>query len=478
MFNFSSIEQYQEQLRHGRTTCSDAVQFYLDQIRKSSRLNAYTQVYAEEAMERASLLDRKLALGEPMGKLFGVVIALKDVIAYKGHPLTAASRILEGYRSLYSATAVENILREDGIIIGSTNCDEFAMGSTNENSVYGKVLNAADETRVPGGSSGGSAVAVQAHTCMVALGSDTGGSVRQPADFCGVVGLKPSYGRVSRYGLIAYASSFDQIGIFGHNIPDVALVLEVIAGKDPMDSTSSSQPVAAYSKAIEKDPEKKYRIAWFPEALEQESVDPEISQSIRNLLDQLKTDGHQVEPVHFEYLDYIVPAYYVLTTAEASSNLSRYDGVRYGYRSPKPAEDLTAFYKHTRSEGFGWEVKRRIMLGTFVLSAGYFDAYFTRAQQVRQALKQKTDLIFKDFDFILLPNSPTIAFPVGEKMEDPIAMYLADIFTVYSNLTGTSSISLPLFRHSSGLPFGLQAIAKAFDEVSLLSFSKSLMSAK
>lgn len=478
MFEFSSIEQYQEQLRNGRNSCSNAVQFYLNQIQQTSHLNAYTQVYAEEARQRAAHLDQKLANGETLGRLFGVVIALKDVIAYKNHPLTAASRILEGYRSLYSATAVERILQEDGIIIGATNCDEFAMGSTNENSVYGKVLNAADQTRVPGGSSGGSAVAVQAHTCMIALGSDTGGSVRQPADFCGVVGLKPSYGRVSRYGLIAYASSFDQIGIFGQNIPDVALVLEVIAGKDPMDSTSSSQPVPSYPKEITRAPEKKYRIAWFPEALEQKSVDPEISQAISQLLDQLKSAGHQVEPVRFEYLDYIVPAYYVLTTAEASSNLQRYDGVRYGYRSTKPADDLTAFYKHTRSEAFGWEVKRRIMLGTFVLSAGYFDAYFTKAQQVRQALKQKTDLIFKDFDFIFLPNSPSIAFPIGEKMEDPIAMYLADIFTVYSNLTGTSSISLPLFRHSSGMPFGLQVIAKAFDEVSLLSLSKGLMSAK
>lgn len=478
MFSFSSIEQYQEQLKSGSSTCSEAIQFYLDRIQQTRHLNAYTQVFAEEALERAAFLDQKRATGEPLGKLFGVVIAIKDVIAYKGHSLTAASRILEGFKSLYSATAVERILQEDGIIIGATNCDEFAMGSTNENSVYGKVLNAADESRVPGGSSGGSAVAVQAHTCMIALGSDTGGSVRQPADFCGVVGLKPSYGRISRYGLIAYASSFDQIGLFGQTIPDVAKVLEVISGKDEMDSTSSRLEVAPYTDSLKYESDKKYRIAWFPEALEQESVDPEISQAIRQLLESLKEQGHQVEPVHFEYLDYIVPAYYVLTTAEAASNLSRYDGVRYGYRSNQPADDLTAFYKQTRSEGFGKEVKRRIMLGTFVLSAGYYDAYFTKAQQVRQALKDKTNLIFKDFDFILLPNSPSIAFPIGEKMEDPIAMYLADIFTVYSNLTGTCSISLPLFRHSSGMPFGLQVIAKAFDEVSLLRISDRLMRSK
>jgi len=474
LFSFTSIANYQDQLLTGTTTCTEAVLFYLEKIKAAQEFNAFTFVYEEEAVARARELDSKLKSGEKTGKLFGVVIALKDVIAFRNHPLTAASRILEGFTSLYSATAVERILAEDAIIIGSCNCDEFAMGSTNENSVYGKVLNAKDPTRVPGGSSGGSAVAVQAGCCMIALGSDTGGSVRQPADFCGVVGLKPSYGRISRYGLIAYASSFDQIGIFGNNIPDVALVLEVMAGKDEMDSTCSHQPVPDYSREL-KTIDKKYRIAWFPEAFHTNSLDPEIAQAIQGLLEKLKQEGHTVEPVSFVYLDYIVPTYYVLTTAEASSNLSRYDGVRYGYRSQKPADDLTAFYKHTRSEGFGKEVKRRILLGTFVLSAGYFDAYFTQAQKVRQALKTRTELIFKDFDFIFLPNSPSIAFKIGEKTEDPIAMYLADIYTVYANLTGTPSISLPLFQHSSGMPFGLQVIANGFDELSLLQVSDMLL---
>ena len=407
------------------------------------------------------------------GKLHGVVIGIKDVIAYKDHPLSASSKILKGFTSIYSATAVKRLLAEEAIIIGHLNCDEFAMGSTNENSAYGKVLNAMDETRIPGGSSGGSAVAVQAGLCMVSLGSDTGGSVRQPADFCGIIGLKPTYGRISRYGLIAYASSFDQIGIFGNNIPDVALALEVMAGKDEYDSTVSQQPVQAYSALL--DDTKKYRIAYFDEALDHPSLDPEISASIKNLLEQLKKDGHEVQPVAFDLLDHIVPAYYVLTTAEASSNLSRYDGVKYGYRVSETNMELTELYKETRSAGFGKEVKRRIMLGTFVLSAGYYDAYFTRAQKVRKLLFDKIQLIFNDFDFIILPTSPSTAFKIGEKMDDPIAMYLADIYTVMANLVGIPAISLPLFRHTNGMPFGLQVMSNRFNELDLLRISNQLM---
>ena len=347
------------------------------------------------------------------------------------------------------------------------------MGSTNENSAYGKVLNAIDETRVPGGSSGGSAVAVQAGLCMVSLGSDTGGSVRQPADLCGIIGLKPTYGRISRYGLIAYASSFDQIGIFGNNIPDVALALEVMAGEDDYDSTVSQKPVEAYSTLL--GDTKKYRIAYFDEALDHPSLDAEISASIKNLLKQLKMDGHEVQAVSFDLLDHIVPAYYVLTTAEASSNLSRYDGVKYGYRVPATNIELTDLYKKTRSSGFGKEVKRRIMLGTFVLSSGYYDAYFTRAQKVRKLLFDKIQLIFNDFDFIILPTSPSTAFKIGEKMDDPIAMYLADIYTVMANLVGIPAISLPLFKHTNGMPFGLQVMSNRFNELDLLRISNQLM---
>jgi len=347
------------------------------------------------------------------------------------------------------------------------------MGSTNENSVYGNVLNAMDETRVPGGSSGGSSVAVQAGLCMISLGSDTGGSVRQPADFCGIVGLKPTYGRISRYGLIAYASSFDQIGIFANNVDDASKILEIIAGADEYDSTVSQKPVEKYSAALKEN--KKFRFAYFKETLEHPSLDNEIADGINKLVEQIKSEGHEVSALSFEYLDYIVPVYYILTTAEASSNLSRYDGVRYGYRSSKPSTDLTEFYKHNRSEGFGKEVKRRIMLGTFVLSTGYYDAYFAKAQKVRRKLVEKTELVFSEFDFILMPTSPSVAFKIGEKTDDPIAMYLADIYTVFANLTGIPGISLPLFKHSNGMPFGIQLMAKQFNELSLLQASQRLM---
>jgi aspartyl-tRNA(Asn)/glutamyl-tRNA(Gln) amidotransferase subunit A len=356
------------------------------------------------------------------------------------------------------------------------------MGSTNENSAFGNVLNARDTSRVPGGSSGGSAVAVQAGLAMASLGSDTGGSVRQPADFCGVVGLKPSYGRVSRYGLIAYASSFDQVGIFGLTVPDVARVLEVIAGPDEFDSTVYRGDVSGwaaaglgYASLGNPDPGHKYRIAYFKEALDHPGLDPEIRETIRERLEQWRSAGHTVEGLDFELFDYIVPAYYVLTTAEASSNLARFDGVRYGYRAEEKGLELTEFYKRTRSTGFGKEVKRRILLGTFVLSAGYYDAYFTKAQQVRKLLVDHTSLIFNNFDVLILPTSPNTAFRIGEKMSDPIAMYLADIYTVYANLTGIPGISLPLFTHTNGMPFGVQAMTSRFNEVSLLQFSHQMM---
>jgi aspartyl-tRNA(Asn)/glutamyl-tRNA(Gln) amidotransferase subunit A len=490
LFEFSSIEQYHARLKEGKATCLQAVGHYLNQIQSVQHLNAFIDIYAEEALQKAKELDKKRKAGAPIGKLHGVVIGLKDVICYKDHKLSASSNILkahpspanagmngddpieQGFTSVYSATAVERLLAEEGIIIGTLNCDEFAMGSSNENSAYGRVLNPLDEARVPGGSSGGSAVAVQAGLCMISLGSDTGGSVRQPADFCGIIGLKPGYGRISRYGLIAYASSFDQIGIFGTTVPDIALALEVMAGADEYDSTMSLKKIETYFAPSKQN--RKYRIAWFEEALNHPSLDPVISSSIKTLLQQLKDEGHEVKPANFDLLDYVVPAYYVLTSAEASSNLSRYDGIKYGYRTPKKGIDLIEFYKQSRSEGFGKEVKRRIMLGTFVLSAGYYEAYFTRAQKVRKLLKKKIELVFNDFDFIILPTSPATAFKAGEK-SDPIAMYLADIYTVMANLVGIPAISLPLFWHNNGLPFGLQVMSDRFNEVSLLHFSNHLM---
>jgi aspartyl-tRNA(Asn)/glutamyl-tRNA(Gln) amidotransferase subunit A len=474
LFNFSSIPAYQHDLLAGKFTCREAVLYYLERIRRFSHLNVFVQVYAEEALARADYLDLERKSGEPPGKLHGVVVGIKDVLCYKDHPVSAASHILQGFNPLYHATAIEWLLNEDAIILGHLNCDEFAMGSSNENSAYGRVQNALDPALVPGGSSGGSAVAVQAGLCMVSLGTDTGGSVRQPADFCGVIGLKPSYGRVSRYGLIAYASSFDQIGIFGKTVDDVALLLEVIAGYDARDSTSSRRPVPEYLAALE-EPPASYRIALPSEAIRHPSLDPEIGNRLTEFAGELRARGHQVEEIPFDLLDYIVPAYYILTTAEASSNLARFDGIRYGRKTADTGAGYPDFYRKTRSEGFGKEVKRRILLGTFVLSAGYYDAYFTRAQQVRKILTDKTKLIFNQFDIILTPTAPTTAFRAGEKTTDPVAMYLADLYTVYANLVGIPGISLPLFRHSNGMPFGVQAMTNQFRELSLLQFSQMLM---
>jgi aspartyl-tRNA(Asn)/glutamyl-tRNA(Gln) amidotransferase subunit A len=451
-----------------------AVNYYISAIEKNKDLNAFLEVFAEEALEKAKLLDEKRKSGYPLKKLHGVVIALKDIISYKDHKLSAASKILENFTAIYSATVVQRLLAEDAIIIGRNNCDEFAMGSTNENSAFGNVLNPNCRSRVPGGSSGGSAVAVKANLCMISLGSDTGGSIRQPADFCGVVGLKPTYGRVSRYGLIAYGSSFDQIGIFGRSIPDVASVLAVIGGYDKADNTSSKKEQPDY-QIINKSGDKKFRIGYFKDALDHESLDVEIKDRIIDLIRVLEEEGHSIIPIDFEYIDHIVPTYYVLTTAEASSNLSRFDGIKYGYNPGEKGILLRDFYKKTRSQGFGKEVKRRILLGTFVLSSGYYDAYFTKAQQVRKMLIDKTDLIFNELDILILPTSPSTAFQIGEKSDDPIAMYLADIYTVYANLTGIPAISLPLFRHSNGMPFGIQAMTSRFKELSLLQFSHHLM---
>lgn len=469
MYAHHSIAQFHTEIARQSITCEAIVEHYLSRIAESKRLNAFIEVYAEEARARAIALDLRKKEGKPTGKLFGVVVGIKDVICYEGHTVTAGSKMLKGFNSIYSATATERLLQEDAIIIGNLNCDEFAMGSSNENSAYGNVLNALDESRVPGGSSGGSAVAVQAGLCMVSLGSDTGGSVRQPADFCGIIGLKPGYGRISRYGLIAYASSFDQIGIFGTRVEDIALMLEVMAGADDYDSTVSHSPVPAYSGSLATD--KKYRIAYFNQAIDHPALDPQIAAGIKGFLDRLTEDGHTVKGIDVNFLDHIVPAYYILTTAEASSNLSRYDGVKFGHRTTEPAPNLDDFYKKSRSEGFGKEVKRRIMLGTFVLSAGFYDAYFTRAQQVRQKIFRETQLIFNDFDIIILPTSPTTAFKFGEKSHDAIEMFLADIFTVYANLAGIPGISFPLGKHTNGMPFGVQAMTNQLEELSLLQFS-------
>jgi len=471
LYQYKNIQQYQQQIANDKIGCENAVKYFLDRIENNKHLNAFIEVYAEESIQRAKALDTKRNNGESLGKLHGVIVALKDVICNKDHKVSAASNILKDFTSVYSSTVVEKLLAEDAIIIGNCNCDEFAMGSTNENSAYGKVLNALDETKVPGGSSGGSAVAVQAGLCMVSLGSDTGGSVRQPADFCGIIGLKPTYGRISRHGLIAYASSFDQIGIFGNDIDDVALVLQVISGADEYDSTVSDKKLEKFNPSSDRN--KKYKLAYFKNALHHPSLDPEIKNGIEGLIKKLRDDGHEVMGIDFELLDYIVPAYYVLATAEASSNLSRYDGVRFGQRESS-VNDLTDMYTKTRTKGFGKEVKRRIMLGTFVLSSGYYDAYFTKAQKVRRLLVDQTENIFKDFDAVLIPTVPATALNIGAMEKDPVATYLADIYTVFANLTGIPAISLPLFKHSNNMPFGVQIMTDKFNELPLLEISNMI----
>ncbi len=474
MPKYKTLQQVQEAIRAGEESCEGVVRYYLSRIEATRRLNAYVEVYAEEALEHARRLDARYR-EDPgsVGRLFGMVISHKDVICYKGHGVTAGSRILEGFTSLFSATAIERLLAEDAIIIGRVNCDEFAMGSSNETSVYGPTRNAADPGKVPGGSSGGSAVAVQADTCLASLGSDTGGSVRQPAAFCGVVGFKPTYGRISRYGLLAYGSSFDQIGTLAHSVEDTALLLEAMAGPDGFDSTASRKIPPAYSQLLNFG--KKAKIAYFHTALEHPSLGQNIRAACQSLIGRLRNDGHEVEGINFEYLDYIIPAYYVLTTAEASTNLSRYDGIRYGYRSSN-ATNLMSTYKKSRTEGFGTEAKRRIMLGTFVLSAGYYDAYYSKAQKVRRLIKEKTDETFRKYDFILMPAAPGTAWNLGDKMDDPVAMYLADIFTVQANMAGIPAISLPIGQDSSGMPVGIQFMAPKFEEAKLLAFGKALLS--
>lgn len=439
---------------------------YLARIQENQHLNAFLEVFESSAREQAKKVDEKIKNGTA-GKLAGMVIGLKDNLCYEGHKVSSASKILEGFESLYTATAVQRLIDEDAIIIGRLNCDEFAMGSSNENSAFGSVKNALDPTKVPGGSSGGSASAVAAGLCTVALGSDTGGSIRQPASFTGTYGFKPTYGRISRYGLIAYASSFDQIGPFTNSLEDAALVTEIMAGSDEFDATASSEKVAAYSTA---ETPGKAKIAVIEEYLNSEGIDPEIKAALEQQIESLKSEGHTVEYVSFPYLEYMVPTYYVLTTAEASSNLSRFDGVHYGYRSDA-AKGVEETYKKSRSEGFGPEVKRRIMAGTFVLSAGYYDAYYTKGQKVRRVLQDKTDEIFKNFDFLLTPTTPTTAFEL-DAVTDPISMYLQDIYTVHANLAGIPAISLPLGKHSNGMPFGIQLMAPHFEEKALFNFAR------
>lgn len=472
MKKYSSLKEIQTLISQKQLTLPDLLAYYFKQIKNNEHLNAFNEVFFLSAEVQAKAVQQKIENGTA-GKLAGMVIGIKDNICYEGHIVTASSKMLEGFVSPYSSTVVQRLLQEDAVIIGRLNCDEFAMGGSNETSYFGPAKNAANPELVPGGSSGGSAVAVQADMCLCALGTDTGGSVRQPAAFCGQIGLKPTYGRISRYGVIAYASSFDQVGPITSSVEDAALLLQVLAGADEYDSTVSPMSVPDYPVQLKK--HHKHKIAVLKETMESEALDPEIKSAILKSIEQLKADGHTVAYVSFDLLDYLVPAYYILTTAEASSNLSRYDGVHYGHRNME-AKSLNELYKLSRAEGFGEEVKRRILLGTFVLSAGYYDAYYQKAQQVRRLIREKMDVLFQDYDLILSPVAPTAAFKIGDHLQDALVMYMADIFTVLPSLSGNPAIALPIGNNEAGLPLSIQFTAKHFEEDKLLAFSQAFLS--
>mgnify|MGYP001278714837 CR=1 FL=1 len=468
---FRSFQDLQARLFNNEFTCKELVRFYLNEIKTKDNYNAFIETFDDSSYEQARIVDTDI-LNNKKKRLSGLIIGIKDNICYKNHVVTASSLILKDFKSLYSATVVDKLIEEGAIVIGRLNCDEFAMGSANENTVYGPVKNPNDITKVSGGSSGGSAAAVASGLCLVALGSDTGGSIRQPASFCGVVGIKPTYSRVSRFGLIAYASSFDQIGPIANNVYDAALVLEVISGHDSNDSTSSKRIVPPYSKLNSSS--EKMKIAYMSECIDHQGLDKKIKERFLKKVNDLQNNGHIVESVSFPYLDYLVPTYYVLSTAEASSNLSRFDGINYGYRAEN-SESLEETYINTRTQGFGDEVKRRIMLGTFVLSAGYHDAYFTKAQKIRRIIKENVEEIFSNYDFILSPTTPHVAFQIGNEITDPTQMYLEDIYTVLANLTGNPAISVPESEKECGLHHSYQLMSKTFEEDKLLSFANKYL---
>ncbi len=457
----------------GRVKAADlAGEYYARIAKKNPRLNVYLSLTKERALKQAARIDDLVAKGDlaakgdPLPALAGIPMGIKDVMVMQGAPATAGSKILEGYRPPYDCTAVARLEGAGAVLLGKLNCDEFAMGSSNENSAYGPVRNPVDTDRVPGGSSGGSAAAVAANLAVATLGSDTGGSIRQPASFCGVVGVLPTYGRVSRYGLIAFASSLDRIGPFAANVRDAATLLGVIAGHDPKDATSSPAPVEDYAAESDKpvkEPGKPGLRIGVPAEYFAEGLDPEVRAAIEKGIAALEAAGCAVKKVSLPHTKYAVPTYYLVATAEASANLARFDGVRYGYRSPRSAT-LSNMYSHSRDEGFGAEVKRRIFLGTYALSAGYYDAYYLKAQQVRRLLAEEFLRAFAEVDAIVTPTSPFPAFKIGEKSGDPLAMYLADIYTVTASLAGICGVTVPCGATKAGLPVGMQVLARHLGE--------------
>ncbi len=465
------IKDIHSAVLQGSVSVEERVRQALTTIENNRHLNAFTRIFTDEALQRAKALDQKIARGQKVGALAGVILSIKDNINIKGHHTTCASKILDNFIAPFDATVIRRLRKEDAIFIGKTNMDEFAMGSSSENSAFGAVKNPIDPERVAGGSSGGSAVAVAMGACDAALGSETGGSIRQPASFTGLFGLKPTYGRVSRYGLVAYASSLDQIGVFARFPEDVSCILKIIAGLDPKDSTSADQPVPDYSVSIDK--EIKGLKIGLPEEYFAQGLDPEIRRQILAKVDQLKAAGAQVENMHLPMTKYAIAAYYIIATAEASSNLARYDGVRYGFRA-LDAKDLNDMYQSTRSEGFGEEVKRRILLGTYVLSAGYYDAYYKKAMQVRRLIQEEMLNALSEYDALITPTTPTTAFKLGEKIDDPLTMYLMDIYTVTANLAGICALNVPAGKHSNGLPVGLQIMSGAFKEEMLFRIASKI----
>jgi aspartyl-tRNA(Asn)/glutamyl-tRNA(Gln) amidotransferase subunit A len=470
----STVKEIRDEVASGRLSATDVCRAALDRSEAvNAQLNAFNLVARDRALERAAAIDRARASGASLGPLAGVPIALKDNMCARGMRTTASSRILEHFVPPYDATVVRRLEAAGAVVIGKTNCDEFAMGSSNENSAFGPVRNPWHTGHAPGGSSGGSAAAVASGCVPLALGSDTGGSIRQPASFCGVVGLKPTYGRVSRFGLLAFASSLDQIGPFTRTVADAALALSVLAGADSADSTSAREPVPDFAGALTGDI-RGLRVG-VPRAFVSEGVDPAVRSAFDSAVATLSSAGANVVDIELPHARYAVPVYYLVCTAEASSNLARYDGVKYGFRAPLERDDtLKTLYNRTRDRGFGTEVKRRIMLGTYVLSAGYYDAFYLKAQRVRTLLHRDYEQAFERVDMVAMPTSPVPPFRLGEKTDDPLQMYLADVFTVSANLAGLPAISIPCGltepEHSerSGLPIGFQLIGRPFDEATLL----------
>ncbi len=471
-----TIEEARSAVAAGRTTATALAVAHYDRIEVEDKaINSYLALSRERALVQAEKIDAMAQRGEELPPLAGVPVGIKDVLAMRGAPATAGSLILKGYRPPYDATTVDRLEAAGAVLLGKLNCDEFAMGSSNENSAYGPVRNPRAMDRVPGGSSGGSAAAVSADLCVASLGTDTGGSIRQPAAFCGVVGVLPTYGRVSRYGLIAFASSLDRVGPFTKNVKDAATMLEVLAGKDAMDATSSDRPAGGYVDALEK-PVEGLRIG-VPEEYFGEGLDPEIRAAVEKALDGLKAAGCTIKKVSLPHTKYAVPTYYVIATAEASSNLSRFDGVRFGLRTAE-AKSLSDLFRKTRDAGFGPEVKRRILLGTYALSAGYYDAYYKKAQQVRTLLTRDFLAAFNEVDAIVAPVTPTPAFKLGEKTDDPIKMYLEDIYSVAASLAGICGMSVPCGETSAALPIGVQVLGRHFDEATMLRVAKAIEAAQ